>query len=422
MVVERQAAVAPRSRSAGGVRGTGDIPRRSILARLRRAGQRCQGTRDAGSFDHEYGFLLVGLIDEATLVRAERFAAEWGVAAHEVLIALGWVAEDDYVRALARHLGLEVAGDGVRLSRVASGDPALPKVVAGTLDGRHVVVIEARSFTPETLHALLARRGGESFALASRRTLNRERAREHAPAMLDHAVGGLLRRAPVYSARSSNRLWQPACLAALAGLALGGMAVAPGLAVGVLSIVLTAPFLCVVALRMAAAIEIVRSRSRNGETGQPPPGDPASLPLYTVMVALHREADVLADLVQALAALDYPAVRLQIVLVLEADDQETQRAAAALDLPGNFEIALVPKGGPRTKPKALNYALALVRGEFVVVYDAEDIPEPDQLRRALAVFRSSSRRLACVQARLNIYNAEASWLTRGIMAQTPRAA
>src|SRR6185503_17856225 len=98
----------------------------------------------------------------------------------------------------------------------------------------------------------------------------------------------------------------------------------------------------------------------------------------------------LPDLVHGLAMLDYPAARLQIMLVLENDDIHTRAMAEALDLPGNFEIIVVPDRGPRTKPKALNYALAFVRGEFVAVYDAEDIPEPSQVRRALDVFRTST--------------------------------
>ncbi|MET0569172.1 MAG: glycosyltransferase, partial [Hyphomicrobiaceae bacterium] len=72
----------------------------------------------------------------------------------------------------------------------------------------------------------------------------------------------------------------------------------------------------------------------------------------------------------------------------------------------------MPDRGPRTKPKALNYALGLARGDFVVVYDAEDLPQPDQIRRALTLFQSVGPTLACVQARLDIHNAEANWLTR----------
>jgi cellulose synthase/poly-beta-1,6-N-acetylglucosamine synthase-like glycosyltransferase len=96
--------------------------------------------------------------------------------------------------------------------------------------------------------------------------------------------------------------------------------------------------------------------------------------------------------------------------VVEPDDQETRAAVAGLSPP--FEIIVAPKLGPRTKPKALNIALPFVRGKFVAVYDAEDRPEPDQLRLAIEAFTNETRQLACVQARLTIDNSGDSWLSR----------
>ena len=136
------------------------------------------------------------------------------------------------------------------------------------------------------------------------------------------------------------------------------------------------------------------------------------LPVYTVLVPVFREANVLPGLIQSLRALDYPPAKLEIFLVLEAIDTETQAAVAKLALPGNFRSLIVPEGGPQTKPKALNYALQFARGDFVVVYDAEDRPQPGQLRRAWDVFRQSPPGLACLQAQLNIYNPRQSWFTR----------
>jgi glycosyltransferase XagB len=113
-----------------------------------------------------------------------------------------------------------------------------------------------------------------------------------------------------------------------------------------------------------------------------------------------------------LTRLDYPAAKLDIKLILEAVDVETVAVARSLDLPGNVEIVVVPDLYPRTKPKALNYALPLARGEYLVVYDAEDRPERDQLRKAIAAFREGPPNLACLQAKLNLYNASDNWLTR----------
>ena len=145
------------------------------------------------------------------------------------------------------------------------------------------------------------------------------------------------------------------------------------------------------------------------------------MPVYSILVALFEEAAVLPDLIAALSSLDYPPAKLDCLLVIEDADSETKLAFLKSDLPPWMRVVIVPDGALRTKPRALNYALWLARGDYVVVYDAEDRPEADQLRRALAAFQAGGPRLACVQSCLNIFNARQSWLTRGIMAQTPQA-
>src|SRR5690606_9681865 len=131
-----------------------------------------------------------------------------------------------------------------------------------------------------------------------------------------------------------------------------------------------------------------------------------------VLAPLFREANVAPGLIRALGKLDYPAAKLDIKLILEACDPETMAKVGRLNLPGAFEVIVVPDAQPRTKPKALNYALELARGDYAVIYDAEDRPDPGQLRAALSAFRSGPPNLACVQARLNFYNARENWLTR----------
>jgi cellulose synthase/poly-beta-1,6-N-acetylglucosamine synthase-like glycosyltransferase len=113
---------------------------------------------------------------------------------------------------------------------------------------------------------------------------------------------------------------------------------------------------------------------------------------------------------------DYPADALDILLLVEADDPETVAAALAAS-GGNVEVVIVPVALPRTKPKALNVGLQRARGEFVVVYDAEDRPHPAQIRAAVAAFRESDPTLACVQAPLVIDNANASWIASQFAAE-----
>jgi glycosyltransferase XagB len=136
------------------------------------------------------------------------------------------------------------------------------------------------------------------------------------------------------------------------------------------------------------------------------------LPRYTALVPLHREGKMLPTLIEQLAALDYPEDKLEVLLLIESDDEETRRSLDACDLPLHIRPVTVPPGQPRTKPRALNVGLSRARGELIVVYDAEDRPEPDQLRKAAGAFRALSRRVVCLQARLNFYNMRQSVLAR----------
>jgi cellulose synthase/poly-beta-1,6-N-acetylglucosamine synthase-like glycosyltransferase len=136
------------------------------------------------------------------------------------------------------------------------------------------------------------------------------------------------------------------------------------------------------------------------------------LPVFTVLVPMFKEPAMLPVLARSLRELDYPLGKLDIKLVLEAEDHETIEVASKLGLEGVFEVIRVPPSHPQTKPKACNFALQFARGEFLVVYDAEDRPEPDQLRKVVATFRQSPPNTACLQCRLSYFNAEENWLTR----------
>jgi cellulose synthase/poly-beta-1,6-N-acetylglucosamine synthase-like glycosyltransferase len=136
------------------------------------------------------------------------------------------------------------------------------------------------------------------------------------------------------------------------------------------------------------------------------------LPVFTVLVPMFREARMLPGLADALRKLDYPLGKLDIKLVLEAEDEETIEVARTLGLEGVFEVIRVPPSQPQTKPKACNFALRFARGEYLVIYDAEDRPEADQLRKVVETFRRSPPTTACLQCRLNYYNASENWLTR----------
>ena len=138
----------------------------------------------------------------------------------------------------------------------------------------------------------------------------------------------------------------------------------------------------------------------------------ADLPVYTILVPLYRESEVLPELLRSLAQLDYPREKLDIILLLEKDDTETRQAVARLRLPGFIRPEVVPDVGPRTKPKACNWGLHLARGKYLVIYDAEDRPERDQLKKAVTAFAQVSQRVVCLQAKLNFYNPRQNLLSR----------
>jgi cellulose synthase/poly-beta-1,6-N-acetylglucosamine synthase-like glycosyltransferase len=134
------------------------------------------------------------------------------------------------------------------------------------------------------------------------------------------------------------------------------------------------------------------------------------LPIYTVLVPLFHEAQMVEQIITGLDELNYPKDKLDIILITEdVDPLTTQAVAAAIRSP--FRQVVVPKGSPQTKPRALNAALKTSEGEFVTIYDAEDRPHPDQLLAALAAFKARPE-WAAVQAPLEYYNHEDNWLTR----------
>jgi len=122
-------------------------------------------------------------------------------------------------------------------------------------------------------------------------------------------------------------------------------------------------------------------------------------------------------LLQAIDAFDYPREKLQVILALEPNDLATRAAIARLGPMPHVQVLIVSSTAPQTKPKALNCALPFARGSFTAVFDAEDRPDPGQLRAALDAFRSHDTDLACAQASLCIHNNKDSWLSRTFAAE-----
>ena len=269
------------------------------------------------------------------------------------------------------------------------------------------IVIAAADTSAANLAWLRDTYGGAQIVSIAPHDLHREIAHRFRDRLSDDAVFSLWSRMPGLSARRRVTRSQAAMFLA------AGMAVAaacclwPLSAVEILVAAMSAGFAVSATFRTALAL----LGARNKKDSAPRPAE-GVLPVYTILVPLYREAKVLPQLARALSALDYPLDCLDIKFVVEEDDRETCAAAEALAAQGPFEVLHVPTSLPRTKPKACNYALRFARGEYLVIYDAEDRPEADQLRKAVASFRKASPETVCFQARLAIYNADDGWLAR----------
>ncbi len=140
--------------------------------------------------------------------------------------------------------------------------------------------------------------------------------------------------------------------------------------------------------------------------------DDRDLPVYTLLIPAYKEAEVLPELLSALNRLDYPPTKLDIQVLMEQGDPETIKAYDEWKPPSHFHRVIVPSSIPMTKPKACNYGLIHARGEYVVIYDAEDLPEPDQLKKIVVAFAKAPADVACIQSKLNYFNSEQNILTQ----------
>lgn len=140
--------------------------------------------------------------------------------------------------------------------------------------------------------------------------------------------------------------------------------------------------------------------------------DERDLPAYTLLIPVYKEAGIISQLIKRLDAIDYPKHKLDIRILLEEDDEETIAVLNKMKLPSYYTLLVVPDTQPHTKPKACNYGLIRARGDYVVIYDAEDIPDPDQLKKVYLAFKELPDSYVCIQSKLNYFNGQQNLLTR----------
>jgi cellulose synthase/poly-beta-1,6-N-acetylglucosamine synthase-like glycosyltransferase len=230
---------------------------------------------------------------------------------------------------------------------------------------------------------------------------------EHGEAVADHMANHFARRTPHLAARSGFAPWQRAAGAAAALGAVALLVIIPS----VLTLVLAG----VMALITGAQLMIaVAARWRRGSAGDDHAAavPDAELPSYTILVPAYQEQDVIGGMVRCLEGLDYPKDRLEALILVERRDHATKQAIRDADPAEFIRIVEIPPGKPQTKPRSCNAGLLLAKGDLIVIYDAEDRPDPDQLRLVAGHFTAADDRLACVQAKLMVSNADQSFITR----------
>ncbi len=359
-------------------------------------------------------------VSSSDLYRAQFLAATWNVNVSAVLLTQGAVTPAAYCAAVARGCGhaADQQIGSLALGHQADGVP--PRAWLDTraplpVHGPSVsAALNANALDPEVAAdvALALGERRKRVALLPRQTIVDLLIRERGASLLRAATWRLRRLRPDQSAADGVAMWQMLYLLAFAGLVTGAAVIAFRDTMTLLSAGLSLVFLITVILRLVAAGQLAGRRLLTQHPAAVGRTADADLPRYTILVPLFREAEVLPQLVGNLRALDYPAPKLDIKLILESVDTETIAAARGMALPGNFDIIIVPDGQPRTKPKACNFALEFATGDFAVIYDAEDQPEPDQLRKAVETFAAAPPEVVCLQAKLNFDNATENWLAK----------
>jgi hypothetical protein len=354
----------------------------------------------AEALPREIAFLDAYGVPRAALVAAARHAADLGTSAARTLIAEGGVSETLYALALARHLGVpfvetwprfhEAFDPIVALRRgcvrlaaaeratwlMAPTDHAIAMLLRAH-DRPDVAVPDIMITTPAHFCTIVQQRGRQAIAHA--------------------ASDALPEQAPHLSAKGATTLFAGLLAVLALSLCIGGFFFQWHLVSDIVGTIFFAG--------MVFRLLVCAAGLGAGRGAAVPQCSDRALPTYTVLVALHREAAIAPRLVASLAALDYPQAKMEVFFLLEQNDGATRDALLAANPPANFRVITVPAGEPRTKPRALNVGLMLAKGELLTVFDAEDRPDPDQLRKAAALFATASPRVACVQARLAIANA-----------------
>ena len=360
-----------------------------------------------------------GLLTPDQLNSALELQKKWGTRLGDVLLSKGWVRARDFYQTLASHhrkpfidLSREPPDKSLWQDEELVRYTELLVLPFRRMEGYILFAIADPS--PEVFEYMAMHSDDAyDFVISSKFDIiwtAQSKADDH---YSDRAVNELARRQPVNSASLVFTRNQLLWIFVLLSIFIVSVAVWPVTTLIVTNILISIFMLLNFGLRMLFAWVGSHAHIDVKVTDEEVQAlDDRDLPAYTVLIPMYKEPNVLPIITESLRNIDYPLSKLDIKLILEVDDEETIAAAKQLNLESIFEIIRVPDSLPKTKPKACNYALSFARGELVTIYDAEDKPEHDQLKKVVVAFRKAPKNTAVIQARLNYFNANENWLTR----------
>ena len=159
------------------------------------------------------------------------------------------------------------------------------------------------------------------------------------------------------------------------------------------------------------SVRVWRRGVSKGHEPQPIPD--AELPHVTVQLPVYNELYVSKRIIDAVANFDYPADRLQIQVLDDSTDETSLIVASAVAEAAARGLNIVHRRRDDRigyKAGALAEGTAEATGEFIAIFDADFVPQPNFLRRSIPHFDSDD--IAFVQARWGHVNRDYSWLTR----------
>ncbi|MEM3055216.1 MAG: glycosyltransferase family 2 protein [Candidatus Bathyarchaeia archaeon] len=159
---------------------------------------------------------------------------------------------------------------------------------------------------------------------------------------------------------------------------------------------------------LAMGVRHLRRSSKKGK--EESSMDVEELPMVSILVPVKDEEKVVDRLLKALLRLDYPSEKMEIIIVEGNSTDNTVGICQEYARRYPSQVRLLHKSVSNGKPFALNYALKNARGEIVAVFDADNVPEPDALKKAVSYFNDPS--VAAVQGMLCNINANENMLTK----------